>query len=314
MPGKLEDGSSGKRVYGFGVSSLSGVTLTPQEGICYFYSRNAREKELHVLRNCPSFILMLTSRDYRIEPLADLERLRECLEIQRKIWGFSDLDLLPLRSLVVSGKIGGQVFGAIDNDNHLLGFLTALPGFREGRVYLHSHMMGVLPECRNRGIGRSLKLAQRQDALSRGISIVEWTFDPLEIQNAYFNIESLGAICRRYDVDTYGMTSSPLHGNLPTDRLLAEWHLSSPRVVSRISKSVIPRIASNAAVRLELPYNIRELKATDPVSAAHIQRRLRQRFLDFFGNGYSAIGFTMDESSNIASYVLEPFDEGSLHT
>ena len=255
---------------------------------------------------------MPTSRNYRIEPLSDLKRLRECLEIQRKVWGFSDLDLLPLRSLVVSGRIGGQVFGAIDTDNNLLGFLTAVPGYREGRVYLHSHMMGVLPEYRNRGIGRSLKLAQRQDALRRGISRVEWTFDPLEIRNAYFNIESLGAICRQYDVDIYGATSSPLHGNLPTDRLLAEWHLSRPRVAARISNNSIPRVASNAAVRLDLPLNIRELKTTDPVSASQIQRQLRHRFLELFGNGYCAIGFTMDESRNIASYVLEPFDEASI--
>ena len=97
----------------------------------------------------PLSILMPSSQNYRIEPLTDIQRFRECLEIQRKVWGFSDLDLLPLRSLVVSGKIGGQVFGAIDGDNNLLGFLTAVPGYREGKVYLHSHMMGVLPEYRN---------------------------------------------------------------------------------------------------------------------------------------------------------------------
>lgn len=255
---------------------------------------------------------MPSPRDYRIEPISDLKRLRECLEIQRKIWGFSDLDILPLRSFVVSGKIGGQVFGAIDSDNHLVGFLTAVPGYQEGRVYLHSHMMGVLPEWRNCGIGRSLKLAQREDALSRGISRVEWTFDPLEVRNAHFNIESLGAICRRYEADIYGMTTSPLHGNLPTDRLLAEWHLSSPRVKSRVSKSLIPRVASNAAVRLDLPFNMRELRTTDSVSAAHIQRQLRQRFLELFGKGYSATGVTTDESRNVASYILEPYDEGSL--
>ena len=94
---------------------------------------------------------------------------------------------------------------------------------------------------------------------------MEWTFDPLEIRNANFNIESLGVICRRYDVDTYGMTSSPLHGNLPTDRLLAEWHLSSStRDGANFEKFHFSRSDSNEAVRLELPLNIQELKTDRP--------------------------------------------------
>jgi predicted GNAT superfamily acetyltransferase len=255
---------------------------------------------------------MPTSREYRIESLADIQSLRECIEIQRKVWGFSDRDLLPLRSLVVNRKIGGQVFGAIDGENKLLGFLTAVPGHRAGNVYLHSHMMGVLPEYRSLGIGKNLKLAQRQDALSRGISRVEWTFDPLEIRNANFNIQSLGVICRQYEVDIYGVTSSPLHGNLPTDRLLAEWHLSSPRVAARISKSVTLRTASSEAVHLELPLNIQELKIAKPTLAAGIQLALRHRFLELFGNGYSTTGFNIDETRNVAYYVLQPFDAACL--
>ena len=92
-------------------------------------------------------------------------------------------------------------------------------------------MAAVLPEFRDLGIGRRLKLAQREDALARGISLIEWTFDPLQTKNAYFNICRLGAIARRYLTDVYGSTSSPLHAGLPTDRLVAEWHLESERVV-----------------------------------------------------------------------------------
>ena len=257
-------------------------------------------------------VLMPISRSYRIEFLADIRRLRECLDIQRRVWEFSDLDLLPLRSLVVNGRIGGQVFGAIDVEDNLLGFLTAAPGYREGRIYLHSHMMGVLPQYRNLGIGRSLKLAQRQDALSRGIPTVEWTFDPLEIGNANFNIESLGVICRRYYVDTYGITSSPLHGNLPTDRLVAEWHLSSPRVAACISKRFFSRAASHEVVRLELPMNIQELKTADPALAARIQTDIRHRFLELFGRGYFTTRFELDDSRKMAYYLLEPYDEACV--
>src|SRR6202012_2433270 len=106
--------------------------------------------------------------------------------------------------------------------------------------YLHSHMLAVLPEYRNAGLGRRLKLAQRDDALSRGFDLMEWTFDPLEIKNAYFNLERLGAIARRYNVNQYGITSSPLQGGLPTDRLVAEWWLKSKRVEQLLANGKYP--------------------------------------------------------------------------
>ena len=71
---------------------------------------------------------------------------------------------------------------------------------------------------------------QRDDALARGIQLIEWTFDPMELKNAFFNIERLGAIVRRYAENQYGITASPLHGGLPTDRCYAEWWIDSPRV------------------------------------------------------------------------------------
>src|SRR5215831_1316629 len=174
--------------------------------------------------------IMPEALSYKIELLTNVALLRQCLEIQRRAWGFSDEDLLPIRLLVVCGKIGGHVFGALDANGRVLGFLNAFPGLRDGQVYFHSQMMGVLPEYQNLGIGRQLKLAQRAEALRQGVSRIEWTFDPLEVRNAYFNIESLGAICRRFYVDTYGTTSSQLQAGLPTDRLVAEWHLDSARV------------------------------------------------------------------------------------
>jgi predicted GNAT superfamily acetyltransferase len=112
----------------------------------------------------------------------------------------------------------------------MVGFAMALPGYRDGKPYLHSHMLAVLPEFRNAGLGRRLKLAQRDDALARGFDWMEWTFDPLEIKNAHLNIARLGAIVRRYIPDFYGPSTSPLQGGLPTDRLVAEWWLRSGRV------------------------------------------------------------------------------------
>src|SRR5580704_12686295 len=158
-----------------------------------------------------------------------LDELRACVALQKQVWNFSDVELVPLRIFVVAEKIGGQVIGGFDS-RELVGFAFAIPGFRTGRAYLHSHMLAVLQEYRNAGLGRRLKLFQRDEAMARGFELIEWTFDPLEIKNAYLNIERLGAIARRYHVNQYGITSSPLQGGLPTDRLLAEWWLKSKRV------------------------------------------------------------------------------------
>jgi predicted GNAT superfamily acetyltransferase len=165
----------------------------------------------------------------RIGPVTDLAEFERCVEVQLTVWGYSDGDLIPKRVFIVANRIGGQVIGAFDGDL-LVGFAMALPGYRDGKSYLHSHMLAVLPEYRNAGLGRRMKLAQRDEALTRGIDLMEWTFDPLEIKNAHLNIARLGAIARRYMRDFYGPSTSPLQGGLPTDRLVAEWWLRSPRV------------------------------------------------------------------------------------
>jgi len=165
----------------------------------------------------------------QIAPLASLAEFERCVELQLAVWGYSEGDLIPKRVFIVAQRIGGQVIGAIDGDT-IVGFAMSLPGYRDGKPYLHSHMLAVLQEYRNAGLGRRLKLAQRDDALARGIDLMEWTFDPLEIKNAHLNIARLGAIARRYMGDFYGPSTSPLQGGLPTDRLVAEWWLRSERV------------------------------------------------------------------------------------
>src|ERR1700727_911428 len=157
-----------------------------------------------------------------------LDELHACVALQKEIWNFTDAELVPLRIFVVAEKVGGQVMGAFAG-SEMVGFALSVPGTRSGHVYLHSHMLAVHKDHRNGGLGRRLKLLQREDALARGIELIEWTFDPLEIKNAYLNIEKLGAIARRYNVNQYGITSSPLQGGLPSDRLIAEGWLKSRR-------------------------------------------------------------------------------------
>jgi predicted GNAT superfamily acetyltransferase len=172
-----------------------------------------------------------------IRQLFELPDFEEVLHLQQAIWGFPDIELLPLRFLVVVSHVGGHVFGAYDGQM-MVGFLFAIPGIKPGgQPYLHSHMLGVLPAYRDAGVGRSLKLKQREEALARGIELIEWTFDPLELKNAFFNIERLGAIVRRYHENEYGITFSPLHGGLPTDRCYAEWWIGSARVEAAVGRT-----------------------------------------------------------------------------
>src|ERR1700727_26562 len=178
-----------------------------------------------------------------------LDELRACVALQKEIWNFTDADLVPLRMFVVAEKVGGQVMGAFDG-RELVGFALSVPGTRSGHIYLHSHMLAVGRPYRNRGLGRRLKLLQREDALARGIELIEWTFDPLEIKNAYLNIEKLGAISQRYNINQYGITSSPLQGGLPSDRLIAEWWLKSKRVETLLATGKNPPVTSESSIEV----------------------------------------------------------------
>ncbi len=247
--------------------------------------------------------------NYRIEFLQAIEHLSQCIDIQKAAWGYQDADLLPLRSLVVCTKIGGQVFGAVDDNAKVLGFLNALPGYRDSQIYLHSQMMGVRPEYQNLGIGKRLKLAQREEAISRGIDRIEWTFDPLEVRNARFNIELLGVICRKYLVNTYGITTSRLHGGLPTDRLATEWHLNSSRVKSVLGIGPFTWKKREVEARVEFPLEIEELKSRDLTAAIQVQLEVRERILECFSKQLSITSFEVDRTQRKARYLFTPLEQ-----
>jgi predicted GNAT superfamily acetyltransferase len=135
-----------------------------------------------------------------------------------------------------------------------------------------------MPEYRNLGLGRRLKMHQKEDAVARGIDLIEWTFDPLEIKNAYFNIERLGAIVRQYVRNQYGTTSSSLAGGLPTDRCVAEWRMGPPR----------PHIPVSEVIRL--PSDIAEIRRDDPLRARAIQSELANQFETAFARGLAVTG------------------------
>ena len=251
-----------------------------------------------------------------IRTCRDLDELAACVDLQAQVWGFEDRDVTPRRSFVVARHTGGQVIGAFDisapgaapegDARCLIGFAMAMAGFAQTgpepvptiEPYLHSHMLAVHRDYHNRGIGRRLKLFQREEALSRGILRMEWTFDPLEIKNSFLNIVKLGTIVRRYSQNHYGVSSSRLQGTLPTDRLYAEWWLESPRTKCALDGklSSSPRVEQTIIV----PRAIGDWRHTpgERESALRVQRENRRQFEQAFSGGLAVFGFVIDPEGN----------------
>lgn len=221
------------------------------------------------------------------------------MRIQLLTWGESLV--VPISMFVVAHHTGGQVLGAFDGPK-MVGFTQALAGVRHGQPFLHSHMTAVIEEYRDRGVGRRLKLFQRQDALKRGIKLVEWTFDPLELKNAHFNFVRLGAVARRLIPNCYGITDSALHAGLPTDRLVAEWWLDSDRVKNILADNPLP--VKGPATRISLPSNIGEIKVRDHEAGARIQSAAREQFRKYFGGG--CVATSLEKHGETTDYIIEP--------
>jgi predicted GNAT superfamily acetyltransferase len=243
--------------------------------------------------------------------------------LQRLTWGYADIEVTPQKSFMLAQELGGQVIGAFAPDGRLAGFAMSMAAFAPAldpatgqpapgaapQPYLHSHMLAVLPEYRDQGLGARLKLAQREDALDRGILRMTWTFDPLAAKNAHLNIHRLGAIARRYSPDFYGVSSSRLQAGLPTDRLHAEWWLASARVRARaramsgaISGAPLANVGDPFAVcrTILLPRQVDEWKqeAAGFVLVEKLQRINREIFLKAFAQALVVTDFSRDASGN----------------
>jgi len=249
-------------------------------------------------------------KEIQIRSLHDHDEFDLCAEIQDTVWSYEPSARMSQKTFLLATHIGGQVLGAFDGDK-LVGYAMSLPGVRNGHAYLHSHHLAVLPEWRNAGVGRRLKLAQRDDALARGFELIEWTFDPLEIKNAHLNIAKLGAIVRRYRRDFYGLSTSPLHGGLPTDRLVAEWWIKSDRV-ERTLRGEQPQAQIEAQV--DVPAAISEWKALPEKrdAARAVQAANAAAFDAAFARGLAVIGYRRGEQGD-GSFLLGKWDEEFLY-
>ena len=254
--------------------------------------------------------------------------------LERDVWGYTDAeDVVPPPVLIVSVKRGGILLGAFDEAGVMKGFVYSIPAIKDGRLTQWSHMLGVTRDARAGGLGRRLKLAQRDRALQMGIDLIEWTYDPLQALNAHLNFTKLGVVVEEYEENIYGVSSSPLHSGSPTDRFVAEWRLSAPHVARRIEQKGLgvvrdmavaaapvvnpsrqagswlapgPADLSLDAPRLfvEIPVGVAELQLADPDLALEWRLATRAIFQHYFARRYRAVDFFLSRASGRGHYLL----------
>jgi chorismate synthase len=268
-----------------------------------------------------------------LRDLVTLEDYAAVVGLERQIWGFTTADdLIPVPVLAVGAIRGAILVGAFDEDR-LVGFVYSFPAIGRGRLAHWSHMLGVLEPYRGTGLGFRLKLAQRERARAMGIDLVEWTFDPLLVLNARFNVTKLGAVVEEYRPDFYGPSTSPLHGNLPTDRFIAQWRIESSHVERRLrlaefDPSIPDRAAGAASVNqavaagawlacgetdlslgadrllVQIPPRFLEMLASAPDLAREWRLRTREIFTTYLARGYRIIDFLFDPGTGGGRYLL----------
>src|SRR5258706_1218111 len=217
---------------------------------------------------------------------------------------------------------GGLVQVAERGEGRIVGFAHAFPALRKGMPPLHYDMLAVLPEEQKHGVGARLKWPQRAEALARGLALITWTYDPMQVQNANLNLRRLGAIAPEFQPDFYGTTTSSLHHGLPTDRLIVHWDLNAPRVRERATEGKLPRTVpppsfprinevkwqagwpvssdprtdlTDAALLLEVPPDWNVLCQAAPRVAELWHRKVRAAFSAYLSKGYVAADFAPAE-------------------
>lgn len=252
--------------------------------------------------NCESFsdteILMSfdAKTEVEIRECTTLEDLAACVDLQREVFALPEIEISPVRHFVVTRNAGGFALGAFAG-GQLVGFVLSVPAFLRGEKAFYSHMTAVKAGYQGEGIGARLKWSQREKALSAGVKVIKWTFEPVKSRNAFFNLEKLGAIVIEYEENFYGKdyaTAGPKIG-MASDRLFAEWHLESATVSGLAEGGSIPE-AAEPDVRISIPAHWSEIVRADASKALNEQLRIRGEFQAAFSRGLVARGFARDKA------------------
>jgi len=267
--------------------------------------------------------------DITYRPLTSLDDFRAVVDMEKVVWGYSDAeDVVPVPILTVTVKRGGILIGAFDGDR-MIGFVYSLAGIKDGKPTAWSHMLGVLDEFRNAGVGHRLKLLQRERALEMGLELLEWTYDPMQAMNAHLNFSKLGIVVDEYEENIYGESSSLLHKGNPTDRFVAEWWIREDRVARRLAgeaplasaltiepanrttpagewlePAAIDLTLDARRVAVEIPTGFTEMLSKAPDLALEWRMATRELFTTYLGRGYRIVEFFLDRPSRRGSYLL----------
>jgi predicted GNAT superfamily acetyltransferase len=270
---------------------------------------------------------VITYRD-----LKTLDEYAAVVDLEREIWGPGYDDPVPVPILAVTVLRGGILIGGFDG-GRLIGFVYSLPGIKGGKPTQWSHMLGVVDEFRNDGIGYRLKLMQRERTIAMGVELVEWTYDPMQALNAHLNFAKLGVVVEEYEENVYGASNSPLHRGNPTDRFVAEWHVGAPHVERRLNRTGIVVIRADEVgdapslnraapagewlecanvdleidarrARVEIPLGFTDMLSRAPDLALDWRMATRTIFTTYFGRGYRAVDFLLDRTAGKGSYLI----------
>lgn len=236
------------------------------------------------------------SVDIEIRECTTLDEMAECVKLQGEVFALPEAELSPVRHFVVTKNAGGFVLGAYDGDR-LAGFVLSVPAYLRSDRAFYSHMTGVRSEYQSHGLGAKLKWAQRERALAEGVRYIKWTFEPVKARNAYFNLEKLGAMVCEYQENFYGTdyaTAPEFRIGLASDRLFAEWHLESDKVVALARGEAFSEPQPPTA-NIQIMNDWLGLVAADPEKARAEQLRIRAEFQAAFGFGFVCRGFHRDE-------------------
>jgi len=267
-----------------------------------------------------------------IRPVKTQDEYTAVEQLQREIWGASDIEIVAFETLMTAHKNGGVVLGAFDEEK-LVGFVFGFIGLTpDGELKHCSHIAGVLESYRDRNVGYALKLRQRQQVLAQGIELINWTFDPLESRNARFNFHKLGVTCSAYLRNWYGEMRDKLNAGLPSDRLQVDWRIASPRVeqrlrgesknplVSDLLAAGVPLINQPVEDRLlcppektlrvegerlliQIPADFQSLKAADRDLALGWRLHTRALFEEAFATGYTVTDLLVERGRSF--YYLD---------
>jgi predicted GNAT superfamily acetyltransferase len=249
---------------------------------------------------------MMEKPEILIREVETLEAMQECITLQRKVFASPDLEISPVRHLLVAKYAGGFTIGAYLG-TRLIGFVLSLPMFLENlKPAFYSHMTAVDAEFQSLGIGARLKWAQRERALSVDVDYIKWTYQPVLARNAFFNIERLGVTINTYMPNFYGTGAEANESKIQvlevdSDRLFADWHLLSPKTVA-FSKGEKFVETGEVVKTVEIPPDWNDLVVKDTKKAILEQARIKHEFQTAFAEGLIVRGF--ERSDTHPKYLL----------